>query len=146
MSRWLGIDPGEKRIGIARSDALGLVAQPLEILDSVEALIHLLRESRDDLAGGIVGLPRNMDGSYGPLARRSAELVRRLRGEVDLPLYLWDERLTTRQADRISRSVGADRRHGGRRRRLDDLAAAVLLQSFLDAGTPAVEDPPGLGD
>ena len=137
---WVGIDPGQKRIGVARSDLLGITAQPQGVVASVGDLLALLREwaAERELAGVLVGYPLNMDGSVGPIARRSLELVRRLRREQDLPVRLWDERLTTRQA-----------RQGPRPRsrgEIDARAAALLLQSFLDAGTPDRPDPPELAE
>lgn len=138
MSRWAGVDPGEKRIGVARSDALGIVAQPAAIVASPKELVELLEEwvREDGLAGAVIGLPRNMDGTIGPIARRSFELVRFLRERLEVPLYLWDERLTTEQ---VKRSPG--HRKGDS---FDDKAAAVLLQAYLDGGTPPVADPPEL--
>jgi putative Holliday junction resolvase len=85
------------------------------------------------IAGVVVGMPRNMDGSFGPMAIRSLVLVRWLREQVDFPVYLWDERLTSVHAEGVAKNRG-----------LDEKAAAILLQSFLDAGTPEAPDPPGL--
>ena len=135
---WVAVDPGEKRIGVARSDPLAVLARPMAIVDSPEALLALIQEWHEDepLAGMIVGLPRNMDGSIGPIARRSFPLVHRLREELPLEVRFWDERLTTRQVER-ARDARGDRARGP----LDDQAAAVLLQSYLDAGTPAAADP-----
>lgn len=135
MSVWVGIDPGEKRIGCARGDALGVLATPRGVLGSREELVNWISEIDREyqLAGVVVGMPRNMDGSFGPMAIRSLELVRWLREQVEIPILLWDERLT---------SVHAERIHG--KSTIDEKAAAILLQSFLDAGTPHSEDPPGL--
>lgn len=135
MSVWVGVDPGERRIGCARGDSLGVLATPRGILASPEELVCWLNETDEEhqLAGVVVGMPRNMDGSFGPMAIRSLELVRWLRGQLDFPVFLWDERLTTVHAAGVGLECG-----------LDEKAAAILLQSFLDAGTPEVEDPPGL--
>ena len=78
-------------------------------------------------------MPRNMDGSFGPMAIRSLQLVRWLRERIDFPVQLWDERLTSAQAKALGGS-----------QELDARAAAILLQSFLDAGAPDSPDPPGL--
>lgn len=146
MKRWVGIDPGEKRLGVARSDALGMVAHPQAILGSYEELRDWLRAElgEHEIGGAIVGLPRNMDGSYGPLARRSKALIDRLRQDLpDLAFFLWDERLTSRQAGRMA----AESRSSGRgRARIDDKAAAILLQSYLEAGCPQPSDPGELGE
>ena len=135
MSVWVGIDPGEKRIGCARGDSMGVLATPRGVLGSRDELVHWLSETDGEfqLAGVVVGMPRNMDGSFGPMAIRSLVLVRWLREQVDFPVYLWDERLTSVHAEGVAKNRG-----------LDEKAAAILLQSFLDAGTPEAPDPPGL--
>jgi putative Holliday junction resolvase len=136
MKFWIGIDPGAKRIGIARADPLGLLASPVEIVDRVEAVLARLSAGAGEIAGVVVGLPRNMDGSYGPMARRSYQFAQRLRAATPVPVVLWDERLT-------SREVRARRREAGLSvsRPDDAAAAAVLLQSYLDAGRPLRSDP-----
>ena len=135
MSVWVGIDPGEKRIGCARGDSMGVLATPRGVLGSRDELVHWLSETDGEfqIAGVVVGMPRNMDGSFGPMAIRSLVLVRWLREQVDFPVYLWDERLTSVHAEGVAKNRG-----------LDEKAAAILLQSFLDAGTPEAPDPPGL--
>ncbi len=138
MKVWAGVDPGEKRIGVARSDPLGILAKPVVIVADFEALAHLLAgwSEGGELAGIVVGLPRNMDGSYGPMARRSMDLVNKIRERVSVDVRLWDERLTTRQHERLlGRSQPGE---------VDHQVAALLLQSFLDAGTPQAPDPPEL--
>ena len=132
---WAGVDPGEKRIGCARGDGLGVLATPRGVLSTREELVVWLLKTDEDhqLAGVVVGMPRNMDGSFGPMAIRSLELVRWLRDQVDFPVLLWDERLTSVHAQGLAGNRG-----------LDEKAAAILLQSFLDAGTPDQPDPPGL--
>lgn len=135
MSTWVGVDPGEKRIGVARSDALGLIARPMAVVAGVEPLAALVREWAEEreLAGVVVGLPRNMDGTLGPSARRALALVESLRAALPLPVVPWDERLSTRRAEVLAGP--------GSRGRADAEAAALILQSYLDAGTPATADP-----
>ncbi len=137
MTVWVGIDPGEKRIGLARADAMGVLATPRGIAANREELQSWLEQVDEDysLAGVIVGCPRNMDGSFGPMALRSLDLVRWLREKNEVPVRLWDERLTTRQAQAV-----------GGVAEIDEKAAAILLQSYLDAGTPDSADPEGLLD
>lgn len=134
MTCWVGIDPGERRIGLSRSDRLGLLATPRGVVGDRKALLDWLEntDSQHSIDGIIVGLPRNMTGTYGPMAKRSIELARWLREHLSVPVFLWDERLTTRQAQNLGGQGGIDER-----------AAAVLLQSYLDAGTPSVADPAG---
>lgn len=136
---WIGVDPGEKRIGVARSDPMGMLATPVDILSSEAELVGFVREQQADrpVEGVIIGLPRNMDGSIGPIARRSLRLVARLRAQLDCVMYLFDERLSTQQA---SRQGGAGKAG------IDSRAAAVVLQCFLDSGCRPVPDPPEMAE
>lgn len=133
--RILALDPGSVRVGVAVSDALKVIAQPLEFIPAepfaalVVRLQQLLREKEVELI--LVGLPRNMDGTYGPAAARVQEFVAALRGVVSVPIRTWDERLTTVQAQRALAEAKVSR--GKRRARLDKTAAALLLQSYLDS-------------
>lgn len=116
------------------SDELGLIAQPLEFIPAepfagfLDRLKVLIREK--EIERILVGLPRNMDGSYGPAAVRVQEFIERLRAEVDVPLLAWDERLTSAQANRMLIEGGV--RRDRRRQKVDQTAAAILLQSYLD--------------
>jgi len=135
VSVWIGVDPGEKRNGLARADGLGVLATPRGVVGNRDDLVSWILEtdSEHGVAGVVIGMPRNMDGSFGPMAIRSLQLVRWLRERIDFPVQLWDERLTSAQAKALGGS-----------KELDPRAAAILLQSFLDAGTPDSPDPPGL--
>ena len=134
--RALGVDPGTKRIGLAVSDLSGTIASPLTVLQCSRSKEHDLREiarvARDEEADVIViGLPVNMDGSHGKSAKAATALAKRLATLVDVPVELHDERLTTVTADRSMMEAGLDAVQ--RRQRVDKVAAAVLLQSWLDA-------------
>ena len=135
MSVWIGVDPGEKRNSLARADGMGVLATPRGVVGNRDDLVSWILEtdSEHGVAGVVIGMPRNMDGSFGPMAIRSLQLVRWLRERIDFPVQLWDERLTSAQAKALGGS-----------KELDPRAAAILLQSFLDAGTPDSPDPPGL--
>jgi putative Holliday junction resolvase len=135
MARFLGIDPGAKRVGIAVSDPTGTVAQPLSWIAAqpeatlVERLIRLAREQEAEEL--VVGLPWRMDGSQGPEARAARQLAGQLRQASGLPVTLVDERLTSVAAERALISTGESR---ARRRLLSDqVAAALLLQGHLDS-------------
>jgi len=131
----LGIDLGTKRIGVALSDPTETLASPFSTVPH--------RSSREDVAhvaalcaehhvtGIVVGWPRNMDGTLGPGARRAEAFAERLREVTGLPVSLWDERLSTVAAERALIELGA--RRGRRRDVRDRVAAALLLQAFLDA-------------
>lgn len=133
--RILALDHGTVRIGAALSDELGALAHPLPFLpaEPVPALLdqlkQLIREREVSLV--IVGMPRNMDGSYGPAAQKVEAFVRLLQETILVPIRTWDERLTSLQAHRLLAETGARERE--RRGRVDSSAAAILLQSFLDA-------------
>lgn len=136
--RILALDFGSKRIGVASSDELGMLAQPVGFLDA-EPFPRFLDELREairlrEVSLILVGLPRNMDGSYGPAARRVQEFVAVLRGALTVPVQTWDERLTSVQAQRLLHQGGTRSRQ--QRTKVDAAAAAVLLQSYLDARQP----------
>jgi putative Holliday junction resolvase len=133
--RALGIDHGTKRIGIAISDELGIIAQPLEFIpaepfaDFLRRLKEIIREKQVEQL--VLGMPRNMDGSYGPAALKVQEFAAVLRDSVAVPLALWDERLTSAQANRFL--IEANVRRAQRKEKVDKTAAAILLQSYLDS-------------
>jgi putative Holliday junction resolvase len=133
--RYLAIDHGTKRMGIAVSDELKCLAQPLEFIpaepfpDFLDRLKAILADKQVELI--IVGLPRNMDGSYGPAAERVREFIAALTDAVAVPIRTWDERLTSAQANRVL--LQGNVRRADRKTRVDAMAAAILLQSYLDA-------------
>ena len=133
--RALGIDPGSKRIGIAVSDLSGTIASPLTVLARSRAQHETAREiatiARDEEAEVIVvGLPLNMDGSEGKAAKAAIAEAQRLATVVDVPVEMHDERRTTVSADRSMMEAGLDAVE--RRQRVDKVAAAIMLQSWLD--------------
>ena len=133
--RILALDHGTKRIGVAVSDELKMIAQPLEFIpaepfaDFLARLKEILREKEVDLI--LVGMPRNMDGSYGPAALKVREFVGALKEAVTIPIQTWDERLTSAQAQRFLIQGGV--RRDKRKEKVDKTAAAILLQSYLDS-------------
>ena len=132
--RILAIDPGTKRIGIAVSDELKMIAQPLEFIpaDPFDAFVSRLEEiiGEKEVELILVGMPRNMDGTYGPAAVKAQEFVEELKGAVEVPIKTWDERLTSAQANRVLIQGGV--RRDKRKEKVDQMAAALLLQSYLD--------------
>ena len=135
--RVLAIDHGSKRMGIAISDEMRVIAQPLEFIASepfdkfLDRLKQIIREKEVSLV--LVGIPRNMDGSYGPAALKVQEFVAVLKDTITVPIKSWDERLTTVQANRFL--IEADVRRSKRKEKVDKTAAALLLQSFLDSSS-----------
>ena len=133
--RALGIDPGTRRIGIAVSDLTGTIASPLMVLQRSKSPRHDLAElakiaKAEEAEVIVVGLPINMDGSHGPAARSATQFADRLATVAGVPVELHDERRTTVTADQAMREGGLDGR--ARRLRVDKVAAAVMLQSWLD--------------
>jgi putative holliday junction resolvase len=133
--RILALDHGTKRMGVAVSDELKMIAQPLEFIpaepfaDFLARLRELLREKEVELV--LVGMPRNMDGSYGPAALKVQDFVAALKGAVTVPVKTWDERLTSAQANRFL--IEGKVRRDQRKAKVDKTAAAILLQSYLDS-------------
>jgi len=121
--RWLGVDPGEARVGIAACDPEERIAVPIEVVPASVAVPALRAIARREGAGGIVvGLPRTLAGDEGMQAAAARKLGERLRRVIGLPVEYEDERLTSIAAERELR----------RGRPSDDLAAALLLQQFID--------------
>ena len=133
--RVLALDHGTKRIGVAVSDELKMLAQPLEFIPAepfsafLDRLKVLLAEKEVELI--VVGMPRNMNGSYGPAALKVQEFVATLGRAVAVPIKTWDERLTSAQANRFL--IECKVRRDKRKEKVDQTAAAILLQSYLDS-------------
>ena len=133
--RILALDHGTKRIGVAVSDEMQIIASPLEYIPAeplagvVERLTALIREK--DVGRIVVGMPRNMDGSYGPAAQKVREFIAALTEVVAVPIKTWDERLTSTMANRAL--VQGNVRRDQRKEKVDKMAAAILLQGYLDA-------------
>jgi putative Holliday junction resolvase len=131
----LGLDPGEKRIGVAVSDVSRLIASTLDTIvrtqfsADADAILSLYDARR--CAGFVVGLPLNMDGSSGPAAQSARAFGRNLLKLRDAPLLLWDERLSTTAVTRTLIEADASRKRRGEV--VDKMAAAYMLQGALDA-------------
>jgi putative Holliday junction resolvase len=133
--RILAMDHGTKRMGIALSDELGMMAHPLELIaaqpfkDFLSRLKGIIKEKQVELI--LVGMPRNMDGSYGVAALKVQEFVAVLKEAIVIPIKTWDERLTSVQANRFL--IQSEVRREQRKGKVDQAAAAILLQSYLDS-------------
>jgi len=128
----IGIDVGEKHIGIAMS--VGNIAIPVAVIkrtggeSDLERIAALTGEYETELV--VVGLPRSMDGSIGAQAESVIKFAKSLSDYIDIPIDMCDERLTTVMADRLMREGGAKRRQ--RKANIDAMAAAVILQAYID--------------
>jgi len=138
----LGIDLGSKRIGVALSDPTGTLASPVATVLHRSGRVDVTRVAalctEHHVSAVVVGWPRNMDGTSGAAARQAEQFAERLRALTGLPVHLWDERLSTVAAERTLVELGARRRR--RREVRDRVAAAVLLQAYLDARARAPRD------
>jgi putative Holliday junction resolvase len=134
MGRILGLDLGSKTIGIALSDPLKITSQGLTTLKrtshskELARLKELIREHA--VQAVVVGLPKNMDGSIGPQWEKAIREAERLERELDLPVSLWDERLTTVEAEKTL--LQADLSRSKRKKVIDKMAAQLILQGYLD--------------
>ncbi len=133
-TRILGLDVGEKRIGLAVSDPLGITAQGLEVLTRKDRDADLARLAevgrRYQVQEIVVGLPRHMDGRLGDQAPAILELAQTLGEALGARVITWDERLTTMEAERVLLQADMSRRR--RRQVVDQVAAVIILQAYLD--------------
>ena len=136
--RILALDPGSVRVGVAISDELRMIARPVEFIPAepfmalVDRVKQLIRDQQVELI--VVGMPRNMDGTYGEAANKAREFIAALKDVIVVPIRTWDERLTTVSAAKALRSGGT--KAANQRGKIDAAAAAVLLQGYLDSLAP----------
>jgi putative Holliday junction resolvase len=138
----LGVDAGERRVGLALSDELRLLASPVTVLDRRAGLSAVLETiatlaTREQVTQVVVGLPLNADGSSGPQARRAEHFAQLVERVTRLPVELWDERLSTQEAEAVVRAQGRNARRARSRGQIDAVAAAVILQDYLDSSQPS---------
>lgn len=135
IGRVMAVDPGEKRIGLAISDPLGLIANPLMVIEHVSRDADAARIAEEavsrDVVLIIVGQPLNSEGEEGPGAKRSRRLANAIAKYFLQKIVLWDESGSTRTAQEAYRQMGV--RKMKRRGHLDEIAATVILQSYLEA-------------
>ena len=138
MSSTLALDPGAKRIGVAASDPLGISVKPLPFIpakpedEALRKIAAVVAERQADTV--VIGLPINMDGTEGPAAKQAREFADKLRTALPSPapeIVLWDESLTTDEAEKRLMERGLS--HRERKQLIDSLAAAILLKAWLDA-------------
>lgn len=133
----MGLDLGDKTIGISMSDEMGWTAQGLEVIRrkqespeaDLERLDQLIKEYQVEKV--IVGLPKNMNGTIGPRGELCKEFGRSLQERTGIPIQMWDERLSTVAAERILISADVSRKK--RKQVIDKMAAVIILQGFLDS-------------
>lgn len=140
----VGLDVGDKTIGVAATDDLNLTAQGLGTVwrkgdkHDFPALDRMLSDR--EVERFVVGWPLNMDGTEGPRAQKTRRFAQRLLERCGKPVLMWDERLSTFEADQVLAELGV--RHDRRKEVIDMLAAQVILRSWLDAGAPVTGEVP----
>lgn len=139
MKRKIALDVGDKRIGVAVSDLMGICANPRETYnrrgsDEEDAAYFADYAKKEDADAFVVGLPKNMDGTEGDRAKITREFGALLESVSGLPVIYQDERLTTVSAERML--IDADVRRDKRKKVIDKVAATIILQSYLDGRRP----------
>jgi putative Holliday junction resolvase len=142
--RWLGIDYGDRRIGLALGDPTGMLASPLEVVPAEppkQALARIAAVCRDrNVVGIVVGLPMRLDGTDTPATQKARAFAEALKSQVTVEVALWDERFTTVTAENALIEGGMRREK--RKQVVDMVAAQILLQHYLDAhAAPPARDP-----
>jgi putative Holliday junction resolvase len=133
----MGLDYGDRKIGVAVSDLLGWTAQGVEVVErrrdgsEMQRIAELTREY--EVEEIVVGLPKNMNGSIGPRGEICIDFADKLKDMLKLPVHLWDERLTTVSAERTL--IEADVSRKKRKQVVDKMAASLILQNYLDSKT-----------
>ena len=133
--RILGLDIGEKKIGVAISDELGFTAQGIDVIErkedgkDIDEICNIISKYKVNKV--IVGLPKNMNGTLGPSSEAVEKYAEELKTAMDIELDFWDERLTTVAAERIL--IKADVSRKKRKGVIDKVAASIILQSYLDS-------------
>lgn len=141
MSRILGIDFGERRIGLALSDPLGIIAQGLPTLDTRKTedvfghLVNLIKDK--DITKVIVGMPKSLNGTIGPKGMEVQEFIRKLAKRTKMEVIPWDERLTSVQSLRTMRELGVKQKD---KETVDRISATLILQSYLDSADSGSEE------
>lgn len=135
MGRILGIDYGKKRIGLAMSDIMGIIAQPFDVIESkglqndVAAILKIAKEK--EVTCIVVGVPKNMNNTEGEMAELAKKFVEELKKQTEIQIEIMDERLTTVQAERMlteEANISREKRKDVR----DKIAATFILQTYLD--------------
>ena len=127
----MALDVGEKTVGVAMTDELGLIASPRETLRrdgrELDRLVEIVE--REAVGEAVVGLPISLNGTHGPSAERALQFAALLRERVSISVVTWDERLTTAEAEKML--IAADTRRSKRRQVVDQIAATLILQNYL---------------
>jgi len=133
--RVLGIDYGSERVGLSLSDPLGIIAQPIDALKNDSALFVQLQQLsiREQVKLIVVGMPLNLKGQIAQKAKKVQKFIEQLKANLDVEVVAWDERFTTTIAHKTMITMGTKRKDRQKKDgRIDSMAAAIILQGFLD--------------
>lgn len=137
--RILAVDPGEKRIGLSLSDPTQTIASPLSVLKHISRIVDAAQiaqiAAQHQVVKIVIGCPLDVEGLPGPSARRSERVAEAVRSQTEIPVELWDESGSTQSALSARRAMGVSRKK--RSGHLDEIAATVILQSYLDVQKPS---------
>jgi putative Holliday junction resolvase len=140
--RVLALDVGDRRIGMAVSDPMGITAQPVGTLDRSQTAApfdEIIKTAMSYEAGSIlVGLPKKLDGTSSPQTEKVEAFLEELRQQTDIPVLTWDERFTTRSAE--ASLIESSVRRKNRKKMIDSVAAQIMLQHYLDCNRPQSGD------
>ena len=128
--RIICLDYGQRRIGVAVSDPLGLMAHPVAVIGTDFSELKKIIDDYEEVSEILVGLPKTLRGEIGPRAQKTLEYVSFLKEKSDIPINTWDERMTTVSAQKTLSDAGLDSRK--QRKVIDKVAAAIILQNYLD--------------
>ena len=133
--RYLGLDLGSRTLGIAISDKTGMIATSYKTIKHKEEYKRLLNDVSsivldEGIDAVVLGFPKNMNNTIGPKGELSLSFKKKLEDRLDIPVYLQDERLTTREAEVVL--ISNNTRRNNRKKVIDSLAATIILQSYLD--------------
>lgn len=135
MARYMGLDVGDKTIGVAISDELGMTANPVTTIQRTGSIKREIGEVRklaeeNNVGRIVVGMPLMLDGSIGVQAEKVQTFIEEMRKRIRIPIVTWDERLTTVEVERIL--IASDQSREQRKKVIDKMAASVLLRSYMD--------------
>jgi putative holliday junction resolvase len=134
--RILGVDYGSQRVGLSLSDPLGIIAQPIDALKNDSLLLNRLQQlsARENVVLIVVGMPFNLKGQHAQKADEVDTFIEHLKAELDIEVAVWDERFTTAIAHQTMLSMGTKKKERQKKDgRIDSMAAAIILQGFLDS-------------
>jgi putative Holliday junction resolvase len=140
VKRLIGIDYGSKRIGIAMSDPLRIIASPRQTMPNSAAFLMTLKKMIQDfdVEAVIVGMPYNLKGEKSTKAKEVEEFMKELKQQINIDIVEWDERYTSSMAHETQIQMGVKKKYRQDKSKIDEMAAALILQSYLDSHPKSV--------